>query len=29
MRLPMVRGAIQSADVLFGDALLDGLEPEL
>ena len=29
MRLPMVRGAIQSADVLFGEALLDGLEPEL
>jgi AcrR family transcriptional regulator len=28
LRLPMVRGAIQSADMLFGEALLDGLEPE-
>lgn len=28
MRVPMVRGAIQSADMLFREALLDGLEPE-
>jgi AcrR family transcriptional regulator len=28
LRLPVVRGAIQSADMLFGEALLDGLEPE-
>jgi AcrR family transcriptional regulator len=28
LRLPVVRGAIQSADRLFGEALLDGLEPE-
>ena len=28
LRLPMVRGAIQSADILFREALLDGLEPE-
>jgi AcrR family transcriptional regulator len=28
LRLPMVRGAIQSADMLFREALLDGLEPE-
>jgi AcrR family transcriptional regulator len=28
MRLPIVRAAIQSADMLFGEALLDGLEPE-
>jgi hypothetical protein len=28
MRLPVVRGAIHSADKLFGEALLDGLEPE-
>jgi AcrR family transcriptional regulator len=29
LRLPLVRGAIQSADMLFGDALLDGLESEV
>jgi AcrR family transcriptional regulator len=29
LRLPVVRGAVQSADMLFGDALLDGLEPEV
>jgi AcrR family transcriptional regulator len=28
MRLPVVRGSIQSADMLFSEALLDGLEPE-
>jgi AcrR family transcriptional regulator len=28
LRLPMVRGAVQSADILFGEALLDGPEPE-
>lgn len=28
MRLPVVRAAIHSADMLFGEALLDGLEPE-
>jgi AcrR family transcriptional regulator len=28
LRLPMVRGAIHSADMLFREALLDGLEPE-
>ena len=28
LRLPLVRGAVQSADMLFGEALLDGLEPE-
>src|SRR5688572_23786500 len=28
LRLPMVRGALQSADMLFREALLDGLEPE-
>ena len=28
LRLPMVRGAIQTADILFREALLDGLEPE-
>ena len=29
LRLPVVRGAVQSADMLFGEALLDGLEPEV
>jgi AcrR family transcriptional regulator len=29
LRLPVVRGAVQSADRLFAEALLDGLEPEL
>jgi AcrR family transcriptional regulator len=29
LRLPVVRGAVQSADMLFAEALLDGLEPEL
>jgi hypothetical protein len=29
LRLPLVRGAVQSADMLFGEALLDGLEPEV
>jgi hypothetical protein len=24
-----VRGAVQTADMLFGEALLDGLEPEV
>jgi hypothetical protein len=28
LRLPMVRGAIQTADMLFAEALLDGLEPD-
>jgi AcrR family transcriptional regulator len=28
MRLPIMRAAILSADMLFGEALLDGLEPE-
>jgi AcrR family transcriptional regulator len=28
LRLPVIRGAIQSADMLFQEALLDGLEPE-
>ena len=28
LRLPLVRGAVQSANMLFGEALLDGLEPE-
>ena len=28
LRLPVVRGAVQSADMLFGEALLDGLESE-
>jgi AcrR family transcriptional regulator len=29
LRLPVVRGAVQTADMLFGEALLDGLEPEV
>ena len=29
LRLPVVRGAVQSADMLFGEALLDGLDPEV
>ena len=28
LRLPLVRGAVQSANMLFGEALLDGLESE-
>ena len=28
LRLPLVRGTVQSANMLFGEALLDGLEPE-
>jgi AcrR family transcriptional regulator len=28
LRLPLVRGAVQSADILFREALLDGPEPE-
>jgi hypothetical protein len=27
LRLPLVRGAVQSADMLFREALLDALEP--
>ena len=29
LRLTVVRGAVQTADMLFGEALLDGLEPEV
>jgi AcrR family transcriptional regulator len=29
LRLPVVRAAVQTADMLFGEALLDGLEPEV
>jgi len=29
LRWRVVRGAVQSADMLFGEALLDGLEPEV
>jgi AcrR family transcriptional regulator len=29
LRLPIVRGAVQSADMLFREALLDGLEPDI
>jgi len=29
LRLTVVRGVVQTADMLFGEALLDGLEPEV
>jgi hypothetical protein len=29
LRLTVVRGVVQTAGMLFGEALLDGLEPEV